>query len=349
MTMKRNIILIIALAACLCGCAKQGKTGTNDAAKRYFDSWMQVHFPDAYKKGPSFPGYYVVADTPGKGERIGDYDDSLFVRVNYTLRDLDGTISGTTLASVSKQLGSYSETTCYVPEVWHIGSMASGLKHLVTKTNVGEKVTAVIPGWLTSYNDYETAQEYLDKESGEDGIYELEIVEKIHKNIYEWEIDSICRYIARHYPDKFSPDPALVRPDSVSTHGLYYIQLKAPKTSQPLPGDSTVYINYTGRLLNGQVFDTTIRDTAMRYGIFSSGKSYGPMVANLSTDYKNVTLGEDSNEVVSGFSRTLSQMNAYEKGIGIFCSFNGYDYNGSGKSIPPYSPLLFEIELVDEP
>ena len=227
--------------------------------------------------------------------------------------------------------------------------MSAGLKNLMPKLRVGEKCTAVIPGWLTSYNDYKTAQEYIDKESGEDGIYEIEVVEKIHKNIYEWEIDSICRYIARNYPDKFSPDPARVRPDSVSTHGLYYIQIKAPKKTETLPGDSTVYINYTGRLLNGQVFDTTIRDTAMRYGIWSSGKTYSPIVANLSTNYKNVTIGEDSNEVVSGFARTITQMHAYEKGIGIFCSYNGYDYSGSGSIIPPYSPLLFEIELVDEP
>ena len=347
--MKKNIILIMAIAACLCGCAKQKKSGTNDAAKRYFDSWMQVHFPEAFSKGPSFPGYYVVDDIPGTGELIGDYDDSLFVRVDYTLRELDGTISGSTLASVNKQLGTFEESSYYLPDIWHIGTMAAGLKNLVPRLRVGERCTAVIPGWLTSYNDYNTAQEYLDKESGVDGIYEIEVVEKIHKNIYEWEIDSICRYIARHYPDKFSSDPARVRPDSVSTHGMYYICLKEPSDTSTMTGDSTIYINYTGRLLNGQVFDTTIRDTAMRYGIWSADATYSPTVANLSTDYKNVTLGEDSNEVISGFARTISLMHAHEKGIGIFCSFNGYDYNGSGSTIPPYSPLIFEIELVDEP
>ena len=42
-------------------------------------------------------------------------------------------------------------------------------------------------------------------------------------------------------------------------------------------------------------------------------------------------------------------MQAYEKGVGIFYSDLGYSYSGSGKSIPGYAPLVFEIELVAKP
>jgi len=347
--MKRNIILILIAALCLNGCSKTASSGTNDANKRYFDAWMQVHFPDVFKKGSSFPGYYVLEHTPGNGELIGEADDSLYVRVDYTLRTLDGTISASTLPEINQQLGSYNEVNSYIPQIWYVSGMASGLKNLTQKLNVGSVCKAAIPGWLVTYSDYDTEEEYLQHEGGEDGIYDIRIVEKIHKNIYEWEIDSICRYIARHYPDKFSPDPELVRPDSVSTHGMYYIQLREPSDTSTLAGDSTVYINYTGRLLSGKVFDTTIRDTAMKYGLFDATKEYTAMRANLSTEYANVTLGDDDSEVISGFARTISLMKANERGIGIFCSYNGYDYSGSGDNILPYSPLMFEIELVPEP
>ena len=54
-----------------------------------------------------------------------------------------------------------------------------------------------------------------------------------------------------------------------------------------------------------------------------------------------------SSSLISGFSRTLWQMNK-GKGIGIFWSDLGYGSSGSGSMIPGYAPLMFEIEIVDE-
>jgi FKBP-type peptidyl-prolyl cis-trans isomerase len=53
--------------------------------------------------------------------------------------------------------------------------------------------------------------------------------------------------------------------------------------------------------------------------------------------------------MITGFALTLWQMKAMEKGVGVFCSNLGYQSSGSGSSIPGYSPLIFEIELVEKP
>ena len=42
-------------------------------------------------------------------------------------------------------------------------------------------------------------------------------------------------------------------------------------------------------------------------------------------------------------------MRKHEKGVGMFFSAYGYDYSGSGNTIPAYAPLVFEIEIVDKP
>ena len=64
-------------------------------------------------------------------------------------------------------------------------------------------------------------------------------------------------------------------------------------------------------------------------------------------EYSDITLSSSS--VISGFALTLWQMKAFEKGVGIFYSPLGYSYSGSGSSIPGYAPLIFEIEIVEEP
>ena len=96
-------------------------------------------------------------------------------------------------------------------------------------------------------------------------------------------VDSLERYTARVMNDVDS-----------TFYGYYYQQLKAPTDTTTLPRDTTFYINYIGRLLNGQVFDTTVEDTAKFYGIYSSSKTYEPKKVKLSENYKDITLGGSS-------------------------------------------------------
>ena len=133
--------------------------------------------------------------------------------------------------------------------------------------------------------------------------------------------------------------------DTVST-GFYYKQLREPDDSIA-SNDTTLYVNYIGRLLNGQVFDTNIADTAKMYNIYSSAKTYAPSEINWNEDPASVTL--EGSSVISGWAKALSMMNDHEKGVAMFYSSLGYSYSGSGNSIPPYAPLIFEIELVDNP
>jgi FKBP-type peptidyl-prolyl cis-trans isomerase FklB len=138
--------------------------------------------------------------------------------------------------------------------------------------------------------------------------------------------------------------------DSLAGHyGCYYKQLIAPVDTSSFPNDTTIYINYTGRLLNGQVFDTTIEKVAKDNNIYSATRTYEPTTVRWAEKYEDLTLGSDNSSVISGFALTLWQMRAMEKGIGVFYSPLGYSYNGSGSSIPPYSPLIFEIEVVAKP
>lgn len=344
MRILRNIPLwgAAALAALAAACAKEGSESKNEDNKLYFDAWMSERHPDVR---PTGLGVYIIDDQPGSGETVTDDDYYLFVR--YTATDLDGTIGSTTEEKVSQQIGNYSKGNYYGPTVILNTGLATqvGVLEMIKGMKVGGTRTAVIPGWLNVTLDgdegYETGDDYLNNETGDNAIYTITLTGKTD-DIHKWEVDSLERYTARKMNDVDS-----------TFYGYYYLQLKAPTDTASLPRDTSFYINYTGRLLNGQVFDTTVEDTAKFYGIYSSSKTYEPQMVKLSETYTDITLGgsssSDGSTTIDGFAYCLSKMKAYEKGVCAFYSYLGYGYSGSGDAIPRYAPLTFEIEIVDEP
>ncbi len=353
--MKKTLTYLLLAALMLSGCAKTVTSGLNDASKRYFDAWIHVNYPDLT---PTALGAYVIEEKEGTGASLQDAETDAYVRLNYTVRSLDGTVSGTTYPYLAKQLGEYSETSWYGPVIWSRadGSLYAGVDEMLSSMKIGGKKTTVIPGWLLTGSRYDTAQEYIDNVSASSpAIYELELLEAIN-DTDRWELDSIGRYLSSNFPEVSLADSL--------KYGFYYIQKKAPQpigtgsdddgdedeSDAGFPRDSTIYINYTGRLLNGQVFDTTIEDTAKVYGLYSSSKSYKPISVNYDyDDYSQITITSDKSSVIDGFAYMVWRMGAYEEGSGVFYSKLGYSSSGSGSSIPAYSPLRFDIEVVDQP
>lgn len=115
--------------------------------------------------------------------------------------------------------------------------------------------------------------------------------------------------------------------------GLYYIELKKGSGPKAKEGDN-VLVNYTGSLLSGTVFDTSDKEAAKSAGVYNDQRPYEPIP---------LTLGAHS--VIQGWEEALLLMNAGTKARIIIPSKLGYDKMGNGP-IPPYSPLVFEMELV---
>ena len=89
------------------------------------------------------------------------------------------------------------------------------------------------------------------------------------------------------------------------------------------------------------------KDTAIIHGIYSSSRTYEPQsIAWKKDDYTQIQMG--SSDIIDGFSYALWKMKDKEKCSAIFYSPLGYSYSGSGSGIPSYSPLRFDIEIVDK-
>ncbi len=333
--MKKNLIFLLAAAFVCASCAKTPSTEINKEAKMYFDSWMSIYHPDLKPVGH---GIYILKDTRGTGETIGSVEDYPYLRIDFIACDLHGNIADYSEERVARQLGEYDESSTYVPEIFlrGEGNMNIGLVDALDGMAVGGVREVIIPGWLNSTEVYDTEEEYLAKVSGTPGRYTLKFREQI-KDIVAWEVDSLNAYAARH----FSLTPA----DTLK-YGMYYVRTGKPASEEAFKSDTTIKINYIGRLLNGKVFDTTIQDTAKLYGIYSDSKTYGSTSVTIAENYSEITLG--SSTTIDGFAYMISKMHPGESGIGMFYSGLGYSTSGSGSSIPPYSPLRFDI-FVDAP
>jgi len=335
--MRKNLKLALMAGAAVlaASCAKVESEATYASAKLYVDAWMHVNYPTVEVNED---GIYIIEDTPGDGIAVDTLD---YLYVDYEIKTLDGKYSKVSSAERCQQLGTYDMNSFYGPHLWCCaeGSQYAGVRAMVKDMKIGGSRTALVPRWMISTKVLDTPEDYLNDSKGgsEDYIYTITIKDGTN-DICKWQEDSIDRYIDRVYgKDKVVFD----------TTGFRYIRLTEPKDTNSFPTDTTIYINYTGRLLNGQVFDTTIEKLAKDTYLYNSSRSYGPSSVTWGESYSDIKLG--SSTVITGFSYTLWQMRKYEKGVGIFYSEYGYSSSGSGESIPEYSPLIFEIELVDEP
>ncbi|MGI4751786.1 MAG: FKBP-type peptidyl-prolyl cis-trans isomerase [Janthinobacterium lividum] len=162
----------------------------------------------------------------------------------------------------------------------------------------------------------------LDQAMAERKAAEAKIAEGNEKLKAE-EVQHIAKYVA-----------ALNPPAKKTASGLYY-QVVIPSTKpKPLPGD-TLLVNYTGRTLDGKVFDTNSKDEAQKAGVLQPGRPYEP--------FQFVVKHGD---VIPGWDEGFLLLNQGSKARLIIPSKLAYAERGAGADIAPYSPLVFDVELL---
>lgn len=106
--------------------------------------------------------------------------------------------------------------------------------------------------------------------------------------------------------------------------GLRFVITQAkPEATQAKQGD-TVLVHYTGKLLDGKVFDSSV----------SRGEPF------------QFVLGMGA--VIRGWDEGIAQLRKGEKATLIIPSRIGYGAQGAGGGqIPPFATLIFDVELID--
>jgi FKBP-type peptidyl-prolyl cis-trans isomerase FkpA len=147
--------------------------------------------------------------------------------------------------------------------------------------------------------------------------------DKLIEQMKNAEKDSIEKYIAKN---KLTLN--------TTASGLRYIITKPSTKVKPVAGD-TILVNYTGRTLDGKVFDSSIEAEASKAGLEQAGRVYEPL---------SLVIGQG--EVIKGWDEGLLLIGEGAKATLIIPSDLGYGMQGQGDTIKPFSPLIFDIELV---
>lgn len=116
--------------------------------------------------------------------------------------------------------------------------------------------------------------------------------------------------------------------------GLKYVVTSPATGRKPLAGD-TLLVNYAGRTMDGKLFDSSIESVAKAAHLEQPGRTYEP--------FKFVV---GNGDVIKGWDEGLLLLNEGAKATFLIPSALAYGERGAGEDIKPYSPLVFDIELV---
>ena len=330
--MRKSTLYSILLPALLltAACAKEASEDTTVAAERRVTSWISVNWPDARRTDGDI---WILEETPGTGD-VWDVKNKGIAYVSATASDLEGNISSTNEESVARQIGSWTTTGYYGPSIWFVatGSLADGYGAALDGMRVGGRRKVLLPSWTLTANSSHTVMDLR--------------LEFQSDNVFDYQVKRLKEFSARYMANE---DSTFYNATDGDRFGFYYHLLRPAEVQQEMPSDTTVYVNYTGRRLDGVVFDTTIADTAKFYGIYDSSNTYAPIPVYWGATYDDIKITTSMTEAVDGFQMALWHMHPGEKAITAFYSVLGYGASGTGSSIPSYAPLSFTIDMVEEP
>jgi FKBP-type peptidyl-prolyl cis-trans isomerase FkpA len=117
--------------------------------------------------------------------------------------------------------------------------------------------------------------------------------------------------------------------------GLNYVITKQGTGPAAVAGDTAI-VNYTGSFFNGKVFDTSNEEAAKKAKTYQAGRPYAP-----------IPVAVGVHQVIAGWDEALLLLPKGTKATLVIPSVLAYGETGMQGSIAPFTPLAFEIEVLD--
>jgi FKBP-type peptidyl-prolyl cis-trans isomerase len=259
---------------------------------------------------PNTMGLYIIETQQGTGAKI---DTGSHVKMNYKVTNLDGKELFSTFERpepVKFEFGKRIDTPGFE---YAVGTLKKGSKARVIVPSIlgfGRRGSGtLVPPYTTLVYDVEI----LDVQTKAD----FEKEQKDSQKSDQMKSDSLKNaepvILAKYLKD----NNIIVKP---TASGLYYVEVSAGSGAKAEAG-KTVKVHYTGKLVDGKVFDSSKKGAPIEF-----------------------MLGRG--QVIRGWDEGISMMKQGGKALLIIPSAIGYSDRDMGV-IPPYSTLVFDVELVE--
>ena len=179
---------------------------------------------------------------------------------------------------------------------------------------------------------------YYEKGKGMKIYYEISLQDIVTKEELEEEQNNYIAEMKERQENEPAAIEAYVRDNNITVKpndkGVYVIVKKKGNGAKVAAG-RTVAMNYTGRLLDGTMFDSSVESDAIQGGLQQPGRTYEPL-----------TYVVGQMRLIPGWEESVMGMPEGTVMQVVMPSAQAYGPQGAGRDIPPYSPLVFDIEIV---
>ncbi|HNP17981.1 MAG TPA: FKBP-type peptidyl-prolyl cis-trans isomerase [Fulvivirga sp.] len=117
--------------------------------------------------------------------------------------------------------------------------------------------------------------------------------------------------------------------------GLRYV-ITQEGTGANAEAGKTVKVNYSGKILDGEYFDTSVKELAEKEGLYNEQRTYEPIEFQLGTG-----------AVIKGWDEGIALLNPGAKATFYIPSGLAYGPRARSAKIPANSILVFDVELVE--
>lgn len=323
--MRKVSIFIFAAITVLtmASCAKSATEEDYYAYHRVLQAWINVNHPGVM---PNDSGVFIINSKPGTGRPV---TDSSYVFAHYWRSDLKGTYASTNIDTLYERLYGMGVTYYSGSDIWQVdqGYIPKGLEPIIKDMKEGGEVTLALPIDMSTistsvYNAFSSSE-------SDNVLYYIKI-DRVVEDIYAYQDSILADYSKKYYGGM----------DTLST-GFYFKLLGRREDADTLADETMHPLRYWGkRVEDGVMFDTNVKDTAKKFGLYSSSSSYDTLgVAR----YSDISTMISNAAVIEGFARAVHEMRLGDTVEVFFRSDLGYGASGSSVSIPEYAPLFFRL------
>lgn len=335
----RKLLSTAIVALIFASCAKEITLPTSDFPAESLKAWIAKNDPKAEFKDGIYVRFIERSNIAGADE---PELDSVWVKWNFTMRNLNGIVVATRYESVARLIGTWKNTTHFIPSYLYFSNFTpqinEGLKLAIASMHEGDSARFYIPSSL-GYSDGQTYYE-SDAYAGESAIFhsyptsfDIRLL-KIVRDPRAYELELLNDYAQKNWG---------LSPSDTLAPSIFKRTLISNPKGDTITRDSTVAVYFTQTFLDDFMIDTNIDSVARARDRIMSNTSYAPIMAS------GDTLMTDLEQKI--FARAVISMRKGE--TAEFANGSRWSYGSSGKptftpAIQPWAPLYIRIRVLTD-